>query len=90
MHIDALQGTVRARAGQTFGANDVAKLQEAISSLGPVSRLDLDFDAVRECDAATLASLAAVLESMAGVQVTVRRLSVPHWRFLKANDGNGA
>lgn len=82
MQIDAVRDTLSVRVGATFGAPDVARLQEAVEALGPFSRLTIEFAAVRQCDDAALARLAGTLGSFARGEVTLRGLTIRQWRLL--------
>lgn len=82
MHIETVRDTARVRVGATFGAPDVARVQEAVAALGPFSRLTIDFAAVRQCDDAALARLARALPSISEGEVTLRGLTLRQWRLL--------
>lgn len=82
MQIDTLHDTMRVHVGATFGDRDLARLQEAVTALGPFARLDIDFADVRQCDDAALAGLAHALMSMDHGEFTFRGLSLERWRLL--------
>ncbi len=82
MDIDAVQDTLRVRVGATFGAPDVARVQEAVAAFGPFSSLTIDFAEVRQCDDAALARLARSLASYERGQVRLRGLTSRQLRLL--------
>lgn len=82
MQIDAMHGTLRVRMGATFGAPDVARLQETVAAFGPFSHLTIEFAAVRQCDEAALAQLAGALASLASGEVTICGLTLRQRRLL--------
>jgi STAS domain-containing protein len=82
MQIDAVRDELRVRVGSTFGAPEVARVQEAVVALGPFTHLTIDFAAVRRCDDAALARLADGLRSFERGEVKLRGLTVHQWRVL--------
>lgn len=82
MQIDAIHDTLSVRMGATFGAPDVTRFEEAVSALGPFSRLTIEFAAVRECDDAALARLAGALASLASGEINLRGLTLRQRRLL--------
>lgn len=91
MQIDAQRETLHVHVGATFGARDLAKVQEAVAALGPFARLDFDFAAVRQCDDAALARLACELMLVERGEVRLRGLTRDQWCLLTllkfAHDG---
>jgi hypothetical protein len=82
MQIEAIRDTLSVQVGMTFSGRDVARLEEAVAALGPFSRLDIDFGAVRECDDAALARLAGALACLGGGYVRLHGLTNRHWERL--------
>lgn len=82
MQIDADRDELRVRVGSTFGAPEAARVQEAVTDLGPFSHLTIDFAAVRRCDDAALARLADALRAFARAEVQLHGLTVHQWRLL--------
>lgn len=82
MQVDAADDALHVRAGSTFRAPDVVRLQEAVEALGPFSRLTIDFTSVRQCDDSALVRLASVLACIPKGEVAVRGLTFHQWRLL--------
>ncbi len=82
MQIDAVRDRLRVHVGNSFGAPDVDRLQDALVALGPFSELDIDFAAARQCDDAALARLAGTLLSFERGAVRLRGLTARQWRVL--------
>ncbi len=70
------------RAGATFDAPDVLRLQQAVADLEQLSSVTIDFVAVRQCDDAALVRLAMLLASIPRGRVAVRGLTERQWRLL--------
>lgn len=82
MQVDAAHDELRVRIGSTFRDPDVVRLEEAVTVLGPFSRLTIDFTAARQCDDAALVRLASVLACVPSGQIAVRGLALHAWRLL--------
>ena len=83
MYIEAERGgTLRVRVGTVFGPSDVARLREAITTLGPFSTVTVDFSGVRACDDAALALLAQELASHSPGEVALGGLTEHQWQVL--------
>ncbi len=82
MQIDADRDELRVRLGSTFGASEAARVQEAVTELGPFSHLTIDFAPVRRCEDAALTRLAEALRSFARGEVHIHGLTMPQWRVL--------
>jgi hypothetical protein len=82
MHIDAVRDRLSVHVGDSFGARDVERLQEAFAALGPFSELNIDFAEARQCDDAALAQLAGTLLNFDRGAVRLRGLTTHQWRVL--------
>jgi hypothetical protein len=82
MQIATQQGRIDVHVGATFGVREVARLQEAVTALGPFSEVDIDFGSVRECDEAALAELCATLLALQRGEVKFHGLTLEQWRLL--------
>jgi hypothetical protein len=82
MQIELHGSALDVRAGATFDAPDVLRLQQAVASLERGSSVTIDFVAVRRCDDAALVRLAMLLASIPQGEVAVRGLTERQWRLL--------
>ena len=82
MRIDAVRDALDVRVGQTFRDGDAARLEEAVAALGPFSRVTIDFAAARECEDAAVVRLARMLLGLSKGEVSVRGLTLHHWKLL--------
>ncbi len=82
MEIDARRDTIEVRVGSTFGRADAIRVQQAVATLGPFSRLVVDFHEVRECDDVALTRLARALAQVAYGEIAFHGLSHRQWRLL--------
>jgi hypothetical protein len=82
MQIATQRDRIDVHVGARFGEREVAKLQEAVTALGPFSHLDIDFGSVRECDDSALAELGATLLALQRGEVKFHGLTLEQWRLL--------
>ncbi len=76
------QGTLLLRLGSHFGVDEAARLRETVASFSPLSRLTLDFTAVREFQEAALGMLAGILGERHAGEVIVQGLPPQQARIL--------
>lgn len=72
---------VRFEVGPSFGAEDAARLHDALARAAPGAQVEIDFHAVREYNAVALATLARDL-SARGCDVSLRGMSQRQLRIL--------
>jgi hypothetical protein len=81
------QGTLVLRMGSHFGVHEAERLYETVLSFSPLSKLTLDFTAVREFQDATLGILARILGTRCAGHVEMRGLTSEQAQLLNYAGG---
>ena len=89
MHIQAERGALCVVLNRPLDASDVRRIHEAISALGPLSSLTLDFSNTGGSVGAQLSVLATLLSSFPPGKFTVRGLAMQQYEALLKHLGRG-
>lgn len=83
MYVTAESAMMLVRLDGRFDATQASALEQMLSTFKPIRRVVIDFAAVREADAAAVASLARTLGAAPESRVTLRGLSRHLRRVLR-------
>ena len=83
MWIQANGGSVDVKVGPSCVCDDVDALTEAVASARPLSRMSIDFSALRGCDYPALVLLASLLDGLENCEIALSGITAHQARTLR-------